>query len=215
MKPLALILTLVATIASSQGQIRYETAIRVTKSDPIYPVLEERRNQIEQQYEETKRALPVFSDWVQIRSPAAARLFPSLRFAGISWSERAHPDVKDRTVNLAFGLQTTVGVETSSNRIQVELSGFGSYEAFGGLLATNRVHIKDAVDAKAVWEAFCDLHFKHWQSQPAVKKSEKIWHLGDVTIDQFHYYYEVALDEEHTVRSARLHADEIKKSDSK
>jgi len=211
MKPLALFLTLAMSITCSHGQIRHDTAIRVTKSDPIYPVLEESRSQIEKRYEESKRALPVFSDWVQVQSPAAARLFPSLRFAGISWDERAHPDVKDRTVNLAFGLQTTVGVQTSSNRIQVELSGFGNYEAFGGLLATNHVRIHDAADAKTVWEAFCDLHFKHWQSQPSVKKSDKIWHLGDVTIDRFHYYYEVILDDDHIVKSAGLHADEVKK----
>lgn len=215
MKLLALPFTLAFTITFSPGQIRYDTAVRVTKSDPIYPALEQRRSQIEKQYEESKRALPVFSDWVQVQSPAAGLLFPSLRFAAISWGERAHPDVKDRPVNLAFGLQTTVGVATSSNSIQVELSGFGNYEAFGGLLATHRVRIQNAADAKTVWEAFCDLHFKHWQSQPAVKKSDKIWYLGDVTIDRFHYYYEVILDDDHIVKSARLHADEVKKPVSK
>lgn len=215
MKLFVTFLTLAVAIPALQGQIRYDTAVRVTRSDPIYPTLEERRSQIEKRYEETKRALPVFSDWVEIQSAAAARLFPSLRFAGISWDERAHPDARDRTVNLAFGLQTTVGVERSTNKIQVELPGFGNYEAFGRLLATNRVRIHNAADAKTVWEAFCDLHFKHWQSQPAVKESDKLWHLGDVTIDRFHYYYEVVLDDEHIVKSARLHADEAKKPDSK
>ncbi len=215
MKPLALLFTLAITITSSHGQIQYDTADRVTESDPIYPVLEERRSHIQKQYDETKSRLPVFSDWVLVQSSATAKLFPSLRFAGISWHERAHPDVKDRKVNLAGGFQTTVGVDTSSNKIQVELFGFGNYEAFGELLATNRVRIQDRTDAKTVWVAFCDLHFKHWQSKPAVKKSAKVWHLGDVTIDRFHYYYEVVLDDDHIVKSARLHADEVKKPVSK
>jgi hypothetical protein len=204
------VLALVAASTTLQAQIRHDTAIRVAKSDPIYPALEEYRSQIQKRYEDTQQKLPIFSEWVLVQSPAAVRLFPSLRFAAISWNERAYPDVKDRLVNLAVGLQTTVGVETSSNQIQIKLSGFGNYEAFGTLLASNRIRIQNATDAKTVWEAFCDLHFKHWQNQPAVKVSDKIWHLGDVTIGQFHYYYEVILDEDCMVNSARLHADEVK-----
>lgn len=210
-----LLLATLALFTELSAQIRLAAADPVPQSDPIYAALVAHRNRIEKAYEDGKSALPSFSEWLQVRSPAAERLFPSLRFAAITWSERAHPALKGRYVGLADGLQTTVGVATTNRAVQVELSGFGNYEEFGRLLATNRVRLQNATDARTVWEAFCELHFKHWQDQPAVKMSDSVWHLGTVTIDRFHYYFEVVLDHQQTVQSGKLYAKAMKQPEAK
>jgi hypothetical protein len=207
------ILVSIALVGNLRAQIRLDTATFVQNTDPIYLSLEEYRLQILKQYDDTKQAQPAFSKWVDVPSAAVKDLFPSLRFAAITWDERAPPEAKNKKDigwNYAFGLQVTIGVDRSSNQIKYKLDGYGNYEPFGKLLADSQVRIRDSEDARTVWVAFCDLHFKHWKSQPAIRKSEAVWHLGDVTIDRFHYYYEVNLDDRQRVKAARLHADEVK-----
>lgn len=213
MKYLFAILVSIAPVTNLSAQVRLDTATFVQKTDPIYPSLEEYRLQILKQYDDTKQAQPAFSNWVDVQSAAVNDLFPLLRFAAITWDERVHPEAKNKKDigwNYAFGLQVTIGVDRSSNQIKYKFDGYGNYEPFGKLLADNQIRIRNAEDARTVWEAFCDLHFKHWKSQPAIRKSESVWHLGDVTSDRFHYYYEVNLDERQRVKAARLHADEVK-----
>jgi len=63
-------------------------------------------------------------------------------------------------------------------------------------------------DAQLVWAGFCDLHQKHWKDQKAIKVSETLWHLGDKTTNGVHYYYEVILDAQQRIQSARLHSND-------
>jgi len=101
-----LLLDVKATIRSTAyGQIRFDTSSAVPETDPIYPILAAHKASIEKVYEDGKSAQPNFSNWVRVKSPAAAQLFPKLQFASISWSERRHPEVKDRAVALAAGLR--------------------------------------------------------------------------------------------------------------
>jgi hypothetical protein len=61
-----------------------------------------------------------------------------------------------------------------------------------------------------VWDGFCDLHQKHWKDHGIEMKDQRRWHLGVITLGDFHYYYEVLLDDEGKVVSGKLHADKIK-----
>lgn len=207
---LSTLLTLTFT-AELRSQIRLDNAKYVTTSDAIYPTLAEYRGRIQRRYAADGNIIPTFSQWIDVQSAVATKLFPSLHFAAISWDENANPQAKTKLAGLAHGLQITIGVEKDAKGIQCELFGSGNYEPFGELLARNQVRIRDAADANTVWEAFCDLHFKHWKEQAAIKQSDSLWHLGDVTINRFHYYYQVNLDDRQVVKSAQLRADEIQK----
>jgi hypothetical protein len=103
----------------------------------------------------------------------------------------------------------------SNGKLVREIDHYGNYEPFGEFLAANRVTIRSPEDAKLVWEAFCDLHQKHWKDQRAIKISDTVWHLGDTTIGNFHYYYQIILDADQTVVSAKLHADDLNRPKSK
>jgi hypothetical protein len=48
---------------------------------------------------------------------------------------------------------------------------------------------------------------KHWHKQNSEKINDRLWHLGSVTIDKFHYYYQVDLDADHKVLRGKLKAD--------
>jgi hypothetical protein len=98
----------------------------------------------------------------------------------------------------------------AGKRTTQEFFGYGNYEEFGTLLSQQGVTIRSSEEASLVWSAFCDLHQKHWKDQEIQKIDDRTWHLGAKTIDRFHYYYRVDLDQEHKVIRGKLFADEIK-----
>jgi hypothetical protein len=159
--------------APAYGQIRFDTSTAVPKTDPIYPVLAEHKALIEMRSEGCKSAQPTFSDWVWVNSPAAAQLFPKLQFASMSFSAAC-----------AHGLEVTVAIDTATKCLVKELYCYGSYEAYGELLVDHRVPLRDAADAKLVWDAFCDIHHRHWKDLPLKKVSASEWHLGISQYDQ-------------------------------
>jgi len=206
---LFLLLLLTTNIACSQ--IQFDKAVAVSKSDPIYPVLEARQLEIQKQYEASGYAMATFSKWIRVDSPAAAKLFPKLRFASLEWGESVNPKVKPLPAHdLALGIAITVAVDAEFPRIVNEQSDSGDNPQFGKLLSDTKVQIVTESDAKNVWDAFCTLTHHHWESFPAAQISDVVWHLGNYSDGKFNYYYEILLDQNHFVQSGKLQAVQIK-----
>ncbi len=161
----------------------FHGAAPIPKTDSIYPVLAAHQAAIAKRYEDGKCARPLFSDWMRVNSPAAAKLFPKLQFASISWSLRRHPEAKG-SVALAEGLKVTVAIDAATKRIIKELHCGGNYEAYGKLLVDRRALLRDAAEAKLVWEAFGDIHHIGSKKWPCKKVSASEWHLGISRSDQ-------------------------------
>jgi hypothetical protein len=176
---------------------------QVREDDPIWSTLLAYQARIEAGYEEEKQIQPEFLGWSSVESPEVASLFPGLRFASLTWNERARPGVHQ--VGLAWGLSQTIAVD-DLGRVVAILDHFGNYEAFGELLAVHRVRIRDRGDAEVVWSAFNALHAKQWQAGP-VQLSATLWLLHDATIEGIRYYFELVLDGNEVVVSARLRSE--------
>ncbi|MCF6313479.1 MAG: hypothetical protein L3J39_13625 [Verrucomicrobiales bacterium] len=205
-----LVITILLSISVTSAQIRWDQLTKVTDSDSATPALEEWQQNVEAKYKQDGLIVPTFSTWFVITADSLNTLFPRHRFFAISWSEMPTPGKEKEAIGLAIDLEITL-VCDAEGKIAKEVHHTGNYEAFGELLNAANVVIRSTDDAKLVWNAFCGIHQKHWQKQPPIKIDGKTWHLGDVTIGRFHYYYEVLLDADFRVASAKLHADEIKK----
>lgn len=185
MKPaLTLLLLLAALVSLAVGQIRFEQAVEVSKDDPIYPFLAEYQATVGAAYKKNPTVRPVFSSWIRVDSPAAARLFPQLRFASVSLSEMPDPKAGKPPVGLAYRIETTLAVNLTTKRTEATLPANGNYEAFGKMLVDRGVPLRDEADANTIWEAFCELHHRHWKDYPAKKVSASEWHLGLFRDDQ-------------------------------
>ena len=205
MKLLTLILLLGASVLSAQ--IRWEAVKPVPADDIALPALRSWQEKITEGYRKNGSAGAQFSTWAELPFPSLKKLFPELRFFAVSWSELPTPGV-NKPFSLALGMEYTL-VCDANGKIVKEISHYGNYEPYGELLAAEKVSIRSSDDAKLVWEGFTDLHQKHWKDNPAVKVSDTIWHLGDKTIRDVRYYYEVVLDAAQTIVSAKLHADHL------
>ncbi|HYE19054.1 MAG TPA: hypothetical protein VEA69_11455 [Tepidisphaeraceae bacterium] len=176
-------LALAVWAAPASGQIRPGVPA-VEAGDQIAPVLAKQREQIVAQYAKDGRIVPQFEAWVKVESPAAAKLFPGLRFASIEWNESLAPGTDGGAIGLAAGLQTTIAIDPKAGAVIAELSGHGNYEAFGEMLAKWRAPLRDQVDATTIWAAFCAIHHKHWMDQPHERVSDAEWRLGRYSYDQ-------------------------------
>jgi hypothetical protein len=177
------------------------------------PTLREWQRKVEADYFRSNYAKPEFASWHEIPASSLANLFPDLRFFTTSWSERPIPG-KERAAAFAWGLGVTL-ICTADGKLVRSVGHHGNYEEFGEFLAVEKIAIHSAGDAKRVWDAYCDLHQKHWKDQTAIKVSDTVWHLGKTTVSGAHYYYEVKLDSAQTVVSAKLHADDPNRPSSK
>lgn len=165
-------------------QIRYDGPTPVAEDDAIYRLLAQHQASIEKKYRDGGYALAEFSKWIHVDSPAAAKLFPSLQFASVRWSERANPTAKKGVAGLAIGLEKTLGIDRKTKSIVIQLYGSGNYMAFGELLINHRIKLRNEKDAERIWNAFCELHHKHWQDQKHQRISAHEWRLGISSYDQ-------------------------------
>ena len=198
------------SLGAASGQIRWEKMTAVEDSNPAAATLKECQQGVEDDYKKGGLIVPTFSSWFEMPFDSLKSMFPDCRFFVISWSERPAPGKENEVLGLASGIEGTIVCDAKGKLVK-KLQQSGNYGEFGELLHSAKVTIRTADDAKRVWEAFCDIHQRHWKDQPAIKIDDRKWHLGDTTIDRFHYYYEVLLDEELRVTSARLCADEVGK----
>jgi len=196
------------------AQIRKDALTPVARDDAAMPVLREWQRKRIEKCEKGGIAKISFSPWYELPSPALKQLFPGLRFFATFWTLRPIPGKEKETIGLPSELEIALILNPDGTSLK-EVYTSGNYEPFGEFLAAHKIAIRSAADAKLVWEAFCDLHLKHWKDQPAVKISDTVWHLGDTTIDRFHYYYEVVLDDDHVVKSAKLVAEPVNKLPSR
>ena len=208
MRALLLCLMLSNLSLAEKGPWRAEFK-RVETSDPAMPILSKWQAGVIERYRKDGQTQPDFGPWLEIPSESLRRLFPDLRFITIHWDEVSVPGAAEDLVSRAGDLFVILAVNSTKQTTQ-ELFGCGNYEEFGSLLSERGATIKSPEDATLVWNAFCDLHQKHWKDQGITRIDDTTWHLGVITIDRFHYYYRVDLDSEHKVIRGKLHADEIK-----
>jgi hypothetical protein len=168
---------------SAHGQARHDPANIVSKKDAIYPVLAEYRAAMQKREEQGKQVRSTFRDWIKVDSPAAAKLFPNLRFASLVWDMHRHPEYKG-PVSLALGLEMVVAVDTKTNRLARELWLYDNHDKFGKLLADYKVTLRDAAEAKLVWDASCDIYGMGSKTAPMKKISDSEWRLGITSYDQ-------------------------------
>lgn len=87
-------------------------------------------------------------------------------------------------MGLCLLIEETVGINIDNGKIEEDFSCGGDYEPFGKLLITNKVVLRDNANAKRIWDAFCDIHHRHWKELPIKKISDTEWHLGIMSYDQ-------------------------------
>ncbi len=167
---------------SGHGQTRHDPANIVSKKDPIYPTLADYLAGMRRREEEEKQVRSDFREWVKVDSPAAAKLFPNLRFASLVWDMRRHPEFKGQ-VSLAQGLEMVVAIDTKTNRLARDLWVFNDHDEFGKLLADYKVTLRDAAEAKLVWDASCDIYGQGSKTSPLKKVSDSEWRLGITSYD--------------------------------
>jgi hypothetical protein len=165
------------------GQLRNDLANAISKDDPIYACLAAYQAAMQRREEEDKQIRSTFQDWIRVNSPAAAQLFPNLRFASLRWDMHRHPEAKG-PLALATGLEIVVAIDTTTNRLLRELWCYGNHEEFGKLLVDYKVTLRDATEAKLVWEASCDLYGQGSKTAPMKKVSASEWRLGISSYDQ-------------------------------
>lgn len=213
MRTLFLWLTL-ATLAFADNGPWSAELVKVDPADPVMATLGKWQHAASESYRKGGHTLAQFGPWMEIPSPSLRQLFPELRFITIYWDEAPAPgNDASRDIALrasrAFGLFIILAVDQGKGTTQ-EFSGYGNYEEFGTLLAEQRIQIDSPAQATLVWNAFCDLHQKHWKNQTQHERiDEHTWHLSVNTIDRFKYYYQVELDAKHTVVRAKLIADKV------
>ena len=92
-------------------------------------------------------------------------LFPNWDFYAFLYSNYLKKGFEEAAVHLAAGLGHTLAVERGTGAT-LRLDHFGNHEAFGELLKRARVTLRNADDARRVWDAFCELHCKSWRGYP-------------------------------------------------
>ncbi len=168
---------------SGHGQTRHDPANIISKKDAIYPVLTEFRTAMQKREEEEKQVRSTFHDWIKVDSPAAAKLFPNLRFASLVWDMHCHPESKER-VSLAQGLEMVVAIDTKTNRLAKELGVYDNHDKFGKLLADYKATLRDAAEARLIWDASCDVYGQGSKTAPLKKITDSEWQLGIQSHDQ-------------------------------
>ena len=197
---------LVAVVASlASGQVQVERWPVVPKDDMIRPTLDKWCKTLQAGHDRRELIQPRFSEWLEISSDDLRTLFPSYRFAVITWDELEHPRAREKVIGRAFGLQVTLAIDAASGK-GAEFFGSGNYEQFGAFLFERGVMIQGEDDAKRVWNAFCEIHQHHWRDYGIDHPDKLTWHLGINEIGEYRYYYEVSLDSANKVVSAKLHA---------
>ena len=204
-----IILVVALSLSNINAQIRWQNLVPVEEADPLAPALKKWKQSVAARYQQGGIIVPIFKSQHELPFKSLKLLFPNHRFFTISWSETPAKGKEKDAIGLALDLGVTL-VCNDQGKIIKEVSHSGNYEAFGELLSSMKVAIRNNEDARIVWQGFCDLHQKHWKDQRIERKSDRVWHLGVTTIDDFHYYYQINVDESGNVVSGKLHANKIK-----
>lgn len=151
------------------------------KDDPDYPVLEAWRSAYAKEFEEGKIIRPEFTDWVRLDSPELRRVFPEFRFAGIAYKETPHPESKDASLSLAFGLRVVHAIDRQKNKIAHTLRR--SDDEFSALLVAAGAKIRSLQDASDIRSAFRTLNGSTGDMTPE-KVSSSLWRIPEKGYDE-------------------------------
>jgi hypothetical protein len=181
---LVVAVALVATLGptSSHGQLRYDKSKVIPKNDPISPLLADYLAKMRKSEDEQKSSRSTYLDWIKVDAPAAAKLFPNLRFAALRWDMNRHPQAKG-PVSLALGLEMVLAIDTTTYRLAKELWVYGNHEAYGQLLSESKVTLRNADEAKLVWDASREIYGQGSDAAPR-KISDSEWRMGVSSYDQ-------------------------------
>ena len=142
---------------------------------------------------------------------ALRRLFPEHRFFVYQWSDetrqRLPPGTK--TPIERRGYVGTLAIAHDGGVF--DFAGAERRELFGGFLAKNSVKLENAKDARLIWNAFCEICRWDPHTNELQKVSDREWHLGVIQRDgrkPRNGYYDVRLNDDLTVQSAKWAAEE-------
>jgi hypothetical protein len=200
-----LAIAMILTLGLANAQTRWEKLTKVEDGDTAVPTLKEWEQELADIFRKQGRVEPAISSWHVLQFDSLKTLFPQYRFFAVSWSERPTPG---KLESLGIDLGVTLVIDGQGKRVK-ELQHNGDYEAFGELLKTAKIAIRNDTDAKLVWVAFCDAHQRHWQTQPSAKITDRTWHLGQSEVEGRRYYYDVKLDDDLMVESAKNHSEKV------
>ncbi len=171
-----------AISAGPLANLIYRDLHPVERSDPHWDIVQAEMARITS----TDPASPVGN-----RLEAAGRieggtirtLFPGWEFYAFVYSNYMRKGFDDKKASLAMRLGYTLAVAPNSGET-IRLYHYGDYEAYGALLARNKVTISNAEEARLVWRAFCEVHRKGWQNYGIERVSDSEWRLGITSGDQ-------------------------------
>lgn len=211
LRTLGLVLML-STTALAQPYVTPNKSRPVDPTDPIMPLVDQwRANEIaEIQSRRADGSEWKFQQPSEYYSEASRKVFPEWRFLTVSWRKIPTEKPKDAQTEKLDAFKNGIGMHLaiSPDRKTIQkFHGYGNYDEFGVLLAHQGIKIETPDDATAVWNAFCDLHWKFWHKQTHEKINDRLWHLGNITIEKVHYYYQIDLDADHKVLRGKLKAD--------
>ncbi len=184
----------------------------VAEDDPCYEHVEASIAKLKEHSAQSKSVELVFRAPLEVKGDAAAKLFPHHRFFVFVWDQKVReplPPNVAKPAGLAIGLHHSIAVDK-----QGRLTRFGvapAFAAFGDFLAENAVKIRNARDARLVWDAFCEINRRERKGK-IEKASDHLWRLGVTAMTWGgegvgRYYLEVRLNADSTVRSARMESE--------
>jgi hypothetical protein len=214
MRTLGVVLMLATTTTFAQPVVTPNKSKPVDPTDPIMTSVDEwQAKEIAKiEWLRADGSRWKFKQPSEYYSEASRKVFSEWRFLMLSWDEipaekpAADPTEKKKPFPNRIAVHLAISPD---RRTMQEFHTTGNYEEFGVLLAHQGIKIETPDDATAVWNAFCDVHWKHWHKQKHEKINDRLWHLGSITIDEFHYYYQVDLDADHKVQRGKLKADRV------
>lgn len=200
---------LVFLLFLSQGHLagqaeQNETLIyqEISPDNPDNRILDEWLGNQKMSMEQGRMIQVTFKPWQEFSGPALKELLPHHRFYLTSYrgttTRKGRGKVKDE-----FFITVLASVDQSSRTLRI-YDEYGNYEPFADLLREGRIVIDSQLQARRVWDAFCELHRKAWRDQPSRQIDDYEWWLGEIIIDQIRYVYRVSVDDRGRVLSGRL-----------
>ena len=169
--------------AVSQGRPDRKSIVK--EDDPHFDVLDGYRRRIRKEIEKPGQIVVDHHTMSRLDSEAASRLFPGLCFYSLQWMTSRHPDMKGKEICIVPLRRKVVAVGQDSGEVEREFSSSGNPVKFLDLLLDHDIVLRDADDAEAVWQAFCDIQQHRWRTnRPTRKISATRWHLGVYTYER-------------------------------
>jgi len=144
----------------------------------------------------------------EISSDTLGTLFPKWKFYVVPYAMKKNPRYKG-PVAIAGGLYNVFGVSDAAEK--AEFSNSGNHEDVGKFLASLKVPVRNAQDARQVWTAICHLLRQGTPNAESKMEGPNVWRLGVEVSGDEQFYYEVRTSEDGAVLSGKLQFQRAKK----